>query len=237
MNLNPLNTLADDAIERAADVATQIANDHLEEDRRADVNLDDAMDCMFDQGHALGDTLGESDYAVGIVDTRLLPGDSAAQFDRAYVHCGVDRTFEHGTPWHVPPLEIPALTFLDIASTPTEANPGEWEHLGAQRQFIEGFGQGYRDGGVAAFDKGMDSIFQPDFSHPAGDAHANDMGGRPDLAAAIDAAFAPVSADHHVDQSAGSSDAGAGSLSGASSSGVSVGSDSGANSSGSDGGI
>ncbi|MFM7348322.1 MAG: hypothetical protein ACKO01_02405 [Erythrobacter sp.] len=236
MNLNPLHTLADDAIERAADVATQIANDHLESDRRADVNPDDAMDCMFDQGHAFGEALGNSDYDEGIVDTQPLGRGAADQFERANEQCGVDRTFEHGTPMHVPALGNPVLAFLEVAGTPTEANPGEWEHLGAQRQFIEGFDQGYRDGGIAAFDKGMDSIFQPDFSHPAGDVHANDMGGRPDLAAAIDAAFAPVSTDHHVDQSAGSSDTGAGSLSGAGSSGVSVGSDSGASSSGSDGG-
>jgi len=224
MNLDIIESLTQDAIDQGSDVATSVANQDPGGDPGVDDNALDAMDCMFDHGYASGAALGKSDYAAGVVDVQPLSDASAEQFEHAYVQCGVDQTIERGEAFNPPSLGNPWLAALDVSLTPTAANVGEAEYLGAQRQFVEGFQEGYREGGVAEFDKGIEGILHPDASHPATEASSNDMGGRPDLAAAIDAAFAPVSNNDHVDHSAGSSDAtssGAASSSGADSAGSS----------------
>jgi hypothetical protein len=168
-------------------------NEHLDASRDMAQRSHDAMNCMFDHGHALGESVGAGDYAVGIVDERHLPGDFRERFNEAYVQCDVGHSFEYGTPFHVPALEYPGLAGLQVALTSTVANAGENEFFESQQQFGLGFDQGYHDGGIAMFDKSLENVFAHDTGHTASDQHTEDLGGRSDLAAAIDAAFAPAS--------------------------------------------
>jgi uncharacterized membrane protein YgcG len=159
------------------DVAHDVLEDTINNVREANAPPD-PVEAAKQDGQAAGAAAATHDLSVGVFDGRE-PASIPTSFEDA------SRFEQAHTEVHLPGVENPWLTGIEVALTPSEVNVGEKTYFDAQAAYADSYHNGYQAALTQDFDRRLEERFE--FPH-----HSSDP---PPAPSPLDSAIPPLDVD------------------------------------------